>query len=402
MRKIRTAIWIAGFVCAAYFVVGAVVRSRGSGTCVEARRFLRLRNPERARDTLSWLLWFQPDHPDALHISGLSYLLEKNYPAAINDLSSVPSSADPHRQVQTELVAAMLADYRMEQAEVTLRDHLNRYPDEIEATTQLHRLLLAEWRIDASCKLLLDHISHKRFRGWTVEQQLNMLRMLAKAEFDAAPPDSCIPLLMESFDHHPDQDSVALAIGICHWKSGDFDRGRWFLDRTANHSPVLPERILARAEFQIDTDDLAAAETLLHGLVKTTPQIQSSHDYCRVKSMLEERRGDPEVGLKFARQALKLRQHDRAYHARVARLLQKAGEFEKAPEYYERSHVIAQNELALWKLTRSLPAIPTPEDCRRTSDHYLQLDRPVQADAWSTIAERLELHNVDNIGSEVR
>jgi len=403
MGNPRTIILPVMLIClavAVYLTLGTVIQHSAATTCREADRMLQIGNPLRARESLNWLLWFEPDHPEALYIVGRSFLREKDYSAAIGCLTRVGKQSFIHRNAHLARIAAMLADFQMENAERALRDHLSQYPDDFKALTQLHGLLLAQFRVEAACDLLVAEIRDDNFQHLPVDQQLTKLRMLAKAEFDAGSATSCLPLLLESYDHHPNQSSVALAIGICSWRSGDFDRARRSFKEAYQNCDDALEITLAESEFLLEKGDLETSRSLLDQLSDGTKSVSDNAKYHRLKSRLADQSGEHEIALTHAMQALKLHPADRELHSRVARLLQKTGKIAEARESYARSHGLAKNEIALWNLTRTLPEIPTIDDCERVAALYEQLGRMVQARAWSAIATRLKNPTIDGDDQE--
>ncbi|MEZ6131867.1 MAG: tetratricopeptide repeat protein [Planctomycetaceae bacterium] len=183
---------------------------------------------------------------------------------------------------------------------------------------------------------------------------------------------------------------MALAIAVCSWKSGDFIRARTFLNEAVQISGVHIRTVLTRAEFLLEAGDLEAARNVFSQLSDTQQRVSNNPDFHRIQSRLAELSGDNQTGLNSAIKVLEFRPADREAHSRVARLLQKLGRVSEAGDYYERSHLLAKSEIALWNLTRTLPDVPTPQDCRQVSSLYQQLGKTDQAREWSKLADRLK------------
>jgi tetratricopeptide (TPR) repeat protein len=372
----------------AYWMVRARTFSASTVNLRKAMLALRSERFELARQQLKPLLWFVPDHPEALRIVGLTYLGQKNYAEAIRCLSAVQNTSKVYRLAQLELVAALLADYRMDDAETGLQCYTLRFGHEFAATMQLFGLLMTQLRSEAASDLLKNCTSDERFETFTIDQQLEVLTKLATADFDPLSPDRSIPHLLQSFERHSGQSHVALALGVCYRKTGQLDRSGHFLERALSLSANSVEAQLAKAELMLELSLPDQAENLLNSL-GSSDQIASRYDYFYLRSRVLDRLGQIDDSLDFARKALKLKSNFRECHSHIARILQKCGEVERAVYHHTHAHDLAKAELSIWNTARTLPETAAPEECIRLSEMYGATGRMTQAAAWRNVSQRL-------------
>ena len=377
----------------AWLTVRHTVRSRSAVNVRRAVQLLKAGQPDDARQQLALLLWFEPDHSAATRITATSYLHEENYAQAIAHFRRIRATDAAHAQAQLALVTCLLADYQMEQAELVLWQHIRQYPDSIPAHMQLSGLLQAMLRGDASVRLWRQLLLQSRPGELRLEQLLQILRESARAQFDPPLPDENVAMLSESLARHPDQKSVLVAFGACSWQSGDRDSaGRAFGEFLAAADPD-PMLQLTTARYLLENRDTERAEAILTKIpapdeTSGTPS-EGAALYWSVTGQVLEQSGDYHSALNAIRRAIRIQPGNKAFHARQSRLLQQLGHVSEARTAYAEVHRLAQDELQLWKLTRSMEDTPTPDECRQAAQLYASLGNSEYSAAWTVAATRI-------------
>jgi predicted Zn-dependent protease len=370
-----------------YFAWGASVRSSSEQVIRDAAQSLLKGNPAAARDHLKWLLWFEPEHPTALHLAGMSYLKQDNLPAARQCLDRIPEDSSVHENAQSLLAGALLADQQFDNAEDVLLRILKRHPKSAISCRQLSGLWLTELRSREAVRILEDYL-RQRLKGPIVLSDLQfLLRDLGSAEFLPPGPQDCIESLQKSLERHPNQHRVQLALANCYVRLGKLDEAEPLLQAAGQHGGHEPDYRFVESEFWLVKGDVERAGTALPG---SSAAPESDDRYWELRCRISEFRDDNQRALSDIDQALSLRPFTKEYESRRARLLQKLRRAEESRNVYDRSHEFAKSELELWRLTRDLGTrSPTSAECEHVAQLYESLGKKLQAGAWRRLCELL-------------
>ena len=127
--------------CMVYVALGAYVRGNSEKPLRRAASSIQRGKPAQARDALKWLLWFDPSHPEALHVTGLSYVHEQNLPAAIEHLERVDEDSASHEDAQIRMTAIR----SLRAVAYDLFDHYERLAEDSSATVRRAPLVCSDW-----------------------------------------------------------------------------------------------------------------------------------------------------------------------------------------------------------------------------------------------------------------
>lgn len=378
-----------------YLAAAAYVHRTSEASLRRAVLLAQMDEPLRAREALRWLLWFEPDHPGALHLTGLSYLQQGDYAAAIEYLQRVKENTALHAEVQATLAGALLADQQFQRAEAVLSAQVSRYPKSIIARRQLGGLLLTERRRREAVHVLEEYIRVTVTDSLALADRLLMLRDLATAEFHPPAADRCLPTLEESLRRHPHQPAVRAALAHCYWEVGRpheaETQAREILQQNSENGQarwILGTLLLERGDF-----DAAEAALAGHpeGSFAPSALVEPWDDrFWELRSRIAEARGEFGEAIAALDRAVELRPQNREYESRRARLLQRLQRTEDAQAAYARAHAWARAELDLWDLSRDLGVrTPAAAECLRMAQLYEALGRKWQATAWRRLREQL-------------
>ena len=383
--------------CVMYFALGLYVHRHADESLRLA--VVHLKNGEHAdaRSDLSWLLWFQPDHSKALHLTGLSYLDEQNLSAGIKDLARVDVKSAVYQDARINLVAGLMSDQQWERAKSVLEKFLSRHQDSLIARRLLSGMLLTELRRRDAVRTLTNYLQLPSSSRAPFSDQLTLLLDLLIAEFSPPSEMECQTKLEEVDRKRPNQPAVRLALGRCYWKLGRMDDAEPLLREAAQRQPLDPRTRLISSGFFLDQNDSEAAEhALLRGdsdraAGESSQLLEQDDRFWELLCRIAELRGDYAQALNEIEQALTIRPHNREYEARRARLLQRLLRANDAREAYERSHTLGKSELELWHLSQKLGGqVPTTEQCTQVAELYESLGKTLQAAAWRQLAEQID------------
>lgn len=383
---------------ATYFGWGVYVRGQADRILKQSARSLSKENPAQARDELQWLLWFEPQHPAALHLMGLSYLKQNDLSAAIEHLQRVPEGSVVSEQSHLLLGSALLAEKRLEQAHQVLSRHLSRYPKSIVACRQLSGLLLTELRGRDAIDVLEAYLRVTASDRLSSPDCLLMLRDLATAEFHPPPPEACLMTLQKSLEQHRDQPRVELALARCHLRLGDREKAEPILRKALTRNPQDRQARFLLCELRLEQDDPAQAESALLGYENSESsaagnltKFEQDDRFWELRCRIAEARQDTEQALEAISRAITIRP-SKDYEARRARLLQRARRVEEARQAFERSHELAKAELELWRLSRDLGTRdPNPSECEQVAKLYQSLEKYLSARLWRQLGRQIAL-----------
>jgi Tfp pilus assembly protein PilF len=383
--------------CVTYFAIGLYVHKHADEAL--RRAVVRLKNGEHAdaRSDLSWLLWFQPDNSEALHLTGLSYLDEQNLSAGIKHLERVAANSAVYQDARINLAVGLMSDQQWERARSVLEEFLSRHRDSLIARRLLSGMLLTELRRRDGVQILTDYLRLPSSEAFPFSDRLTLLLDLLIAEFSPPSEIECQSKLEEVDRKRPSQLTVRLALGRCYWKLGRMDDAETLLRDAVQRQPLDPRTRLIRSGFFLDQNDFEAAEhALLRGDLdraadESSLLLERNDRYHELLCRIAELRGDYSQALHEIEQALIIQPHNREYEARRARLLQRLQRADDAKEAYERSHTLGQSELELWHLSQKLGGrVPTTEQCTQVAELYESLGKMLQAAAWRQLAEQID------------
>lgn len=382
--------------CATYFIVQASVRSGANRTIQQAAQFTASGKSDRARQELKWLLWFEPTHPRALHLMGMSYLKDNNLPEARKYLRQIGRDSSIHENAQSLIASALLADEFYDEADALLRQHLEQYPGSAIACRQLSGILLTELRPREAVQVIEEFLQRSLSKPVPLSDLLLLLRDLGSAEFHAPIPQDCLATLTKVVGRHPDQPAVQLALANCYLRLGQADEADQALEAAHRLNVAGWDVRRVACELWLLKGDADRAEVALTGSNSPEPSIdgqaemESDDRSWDLRSRIAELRGDNERALADLEKALKLRPFTKEYESQRARYLQKLNRAEEARRSYERSHEFAKSELELWRLTRDLGVrTPTVTECESVASLYESLGRTRPADAWRLLSKML-------------
>lgn len=382
-----------------YSMVGIYVRNTSNKTVQYAVWCMRGGEPTRCRDTLRWLLWFEPNHPEALHVTGLSYLREQNLAAAIANFDRVAENSPVYLDAQINMAGALLADQQLERAESALRHQLTHNPQSLLVVRFLSGLFLTELRQRDAVDILEKFLSRTADHEMPLTDRLTILRDLSTAEFHPPPAQACYPTLKQSLQKHPNQPSVCLSLGQCEWSAGHTEDAARLLSQALEQRPHDQRFRFVTAQFLLETGNLKAAEEILRTSSENRlppadgaqSVIEQDDQYWSLKCQVAEQSKEYGQAITCMDRAIAIRPTEKEYATRRARLLQRANREDEARAAYSRSHDLAKVELDLWNLSRELGVrLPTEAECEQMAQGYEFLGKSLQAEAWRRLPSHIE------------
>lgn len=399
-RRTFTIVFIIAALGAMVYVAwNAMAHSMTEAGVKRARLSLVSGDAERVRDELQWPLWFNPRHPAALQLTGLSYLRQKNWSAAIEHLERIPESSPLHADSQLNLAGALLADRQFERAEDVLRRDLRHPPGSIMANRLLSGLYLAELRQQDAVEVLEQLVQYQADKSVPVDDALLILRDLSTAEFHPPLPSECLPTLKDALERDPHQTTVRLAVGQCFWDAGDVTGAEPLMREALQQRPNDFHIRFVVSEFLLQVGDADAAASALSGSENHPidldghdhKDLEKHHRYWTVMSRIAEHRGDFAQALLDQDRAAALQTENKEALARRGRLLQRLDQSDAASDALARSHERASAELDLWNLSREVGArMPTRTECETVARLYQSLGKPHQSTAWQRLGNLLK------------
>lgn len=360
-----------------------------------ARKALISGDAERVRRELKWTLWFHPQQPEVLQLTGLSYLRQKKWADAAAFLDRIPQSSPLHGEAQINLAAALLADRQFEKTETVLQRFLQHTPGSLIANRLLSGLYLVELRQHEATTVLEEFLLYHSDKSISRDDLLLALRDLATAEFHPSLPAECLPTLREALERDSDQATVRSAIGQCLWDAGDLVQAETMLREALRQRPDDVRIRCIVAAFLLEAGRSDDAETALNfSKTSTTASYASepgSFHYWLIRSRLAEHRGDYAQSLQDLDHAVTLQHEDKETLARRGRLLQRLNQPDAARDVLALSHERARAELDMWNLSRDLGTrTPTTSQCEQVAGLYESLGKPTQAAAWRRLSDDLD------------
>lgn len=379
-----------------YYSIRWSVRRSAPESLRQAEHYLSQRQNERARETLAWLLFFEPAHDKALLITGVSLNADKRFPEAIEILDGIPESSEIYDQAGIAMASSLIHDDQFERAERVLKRYLEQFPEAHDARESLVRLYLKELRQREAMSLLLERLR-------LFPNETDVLPQLLELEANQVPPHDAVPFLEAADAKHPQQAPVVLGLAYGYSLTGMKEPAR---TRFASAIKLRPEdpftRILA-AEFFLDCGEPETARGLLGLDSALKARAVFAEDFpddrywflrCRV---LEEA-GDANAAYAQLRKALKLRAYDETYLFMQSKLLRRMGRVEEAMGASKQAAQLAmdrkQLKILLNKLDRNQP---DPALCFQIGQLMERLGRLEQAGSWRRVGQALsQVQSVDS------
>jgi tetratricopeptide (TPR) repeat protein len=365
------------------------VRRSADATLRDVRTLLSRGENEAARGRLQRLLWFNSESPEAHVLLGRAHYMAGEYQQAIDVLDRVPADAPSNRQAGMLRVDACLALADLHHAEQALVDHIRRYPNELRATDELRWLYFNQFR-HREVELLLMEALHNTSDRYDVAFDLLM------TEFRGPVAREGIEYLQQINTLRPDQPEVLSALGFCHWRLGDMDRGLEMLKASLRLEPGNELTRYRIAELCLEQGDVATARDCLAEFSKVSDGRSRSgfsdgdDRWNWLMSRCAERDNDIESALELIERALAQRPFELKYVQLRGRYLQLLGRSELAAQAFAESRDLGACEIRLTEIVWS-GALQQPdaalagevaELCRRRG-------RELEAELWDTLARRL-------------
>ncbi len=383
-----------------------IVSSAGT-TINRAQKALATDRPESARQALNWLLWAEPQQPDALYLTGLTWQAEERIDEALACFDRIPPAAIPrsvtndvinrgkgndehlipgrvenkvHREASSAAALLCLADSRLDVAEQRLVKHLQLYPDSPEIRDELRWLYFNQLRTRE-----LEGLLERELEKFPLEFSLAI--DLLSSEFRKQLPREGIGYLQAADKRHPDQAMVKAAIGYCLWQIGQPDDARAMFEQSLE---LRPDEIRVRqvvADFLLEQGgQLEQAK----GLLASHP----ADDYgWYLLSRCSEQQRQIEVAEEQMQSALRQRPGELKYVQRRGELLRRLGRTRDADKTLQEANRLEAVQTELSELVlRGMHEQPTVEICQRLAKLNQARRRDVQARAWERAAKFLTEH----------
>ncbi|OHB84864.1 MAG: hypothetical protein A2V98_16630 [Planctomycetes bacterium RBG_16_64_12] len=397
LARIIRSLWVVGGIALAVLVLYAGfalwVGMTSGDAIAAAQRLLSEGQPAAARRSLGWLLWFQPNHADALMLLGNCLQAEQEFDAAAEAFSGVPIDSPRHEEASFSQAVAYLHQARIEAAEDAMVRHLRRYPtggkhsssqavhEELRwlyfnlfRPRELEQFLTASLKRHPGDFSLLFHLLYSEFRPPIAQEALGYLKPINQRQ--------------------PGQPSVLLALGYCSWKLGDAKTAWQQIEAALELRPEHLETRLVAAEVLLEQDQLDAAEALLSRPEDASSslgeQFQQDDRWWWLRSKLAQLRGDDALALGYLEEATALRPSELRYVHRRGVLLQAMGKTEEAAQAFAGAKQLEQCEsrLATIVLSNELER-PTVDLCLDVADLCEKRGRKLQAAGWRHVAQQL-------------
>jgi tetratricopeptide (TPR) repeat protein len=202
--------------------------SRQVATLERARTLIELDQIDAAGKELHWLLWFRPDHSEAMFLLGLGQLHDEKFSDAIvslkvahSNLDRVDNRPELREEIETALGTSLLLDGQLDDAEKYFRSVLARNPKADRVRSNLHEMYRRQRRMPEAMGLLED-------RRKVFPADLSVLpRMLTLLNLPS--PQETLTYFNQIEEKRPAQSSVQVALGLAHQELGQVEKAERFL-----------------------------------------------------------------------------------------------------------------------------------------------------------------------------
>ncbi len=371
-----------------YFFVGWNVRSNARVTLSRAQRFLAERKPDAALKEMEWLRWFEPDQRRAQLLAGECYFVKRDYPAAIKVLSQLNETSPDYRRASFALARSYENIAKLTEAEQMLKAHLAAFPDSQEAVTQLQWIYFNQFRLRELENLLERSLE-------TCPNQFLLLYHLLNTEHKNPIAQESIKLLNRINEKEPGQPSIMRALGYCHWKMGEIDQAKSYLEAARQAEPENTETLLVAFEFYLELGELEVVQQLLTELESQPDdfqkQLQQDDRWLWLLSRLQQQQGKTSTALESIQAASRLHPGETRYLQQEAMLLQALGKKAEAAENFQRVKQLAASDRELYKIVSS-GALESPDVqlAQEIAKHLEILGKQKQAAAWHNLVKQFQ------------
>lgn len=371
-----------------YFFVGWNVRSNARVTLSRAQRFLAERKPDAALKEMEWLRWFEPDQRRAQLLAGECYFVKRDYPAAIKVLSQLNETSPDYRRASFALARSYENIAKLTEAEQMLKAHLAAFPDSQEAVTQLQWIYFNQFRLRELENLLERSLE-------TCPNQFLLLYHLLNTEHKNPIAQESIKLLNRINEKEPGQPSIMRALGYCHWKMGEIDQAKSYLEAVRQAEPENTETLLVAFEFYLELGELEVVQQLLTELESQPDdfqkQLQQDDRWLWLLSRLQQQQGKISTALESIQAASRLHPGETRYLQQEAMLLQALGKKAEAAENFQRVKQLAASDRELYKIVSS-GALESPDVqlAQEIAKHLEILGKQKQAAAWQNLVKQFQ------------
>jgi tetratricopeptide (TPR) repeat protein len=347
-----------------------------------AERLLNAGKFAAASEKAANVLWWDPQQPEALSVSGRCLLGEGQADQASTVLAKVPVDSAAFEKSGHSLATAYLKSGELEQAELTLRRYLDRFPADEAARDELRWLYFNQFRT----RDLINLLEEKLKLATGALGQLTTLADLLDSEFRQQVPFEGAGYLSQIDELKPGQGMVNLALGYAQWRMGNVPAARQRLQTALATHPDHPQVRFVVTAFLIEQGQLADAQAIL-----TRPPIPETDDrYWSLRSQLAEQEKNATAALEYLDRAVQLHGNDQRYAGRRVTLLRELGRDQEVAPAAKVAHELLQADRELADLVEARAHYqPTRPLAVRIATLCQQLGKSLQARYWQALAPQL-------------
>lgn len=391
LRFPRNHAWIIGLLVVlcvtSYGVTGWVVRSTAAETLRTADNDLKKGDTSSAKERLRWLLWFEPEHSEALLITGISYHVERDFTQAIRVLERINSESEEFEGASLILARSYVLDMQLERSELVLNACLQRFPASDEAREELIQLYMSQLRRREAISLLYDRWKY-------FPDDLLVLQSLLLAIVEPLTPQGPSIYFEQVNFRHPGQGAVVLAMARTAALLGEEQRADRFFNQALGLRPNHLLTKLLSAEFFLSRGNDQHARQLVSSMSKSTSDggdAQSDDRYWAIVAKIRENDGEFEKSFAAIQKALEIRPNDYRLLASKCGLLRKMERGDEARMLATRASQIsdAESELFLLVNEANFEEI-TQEQCGEFARLLDTLGYHDQASGWRVVMELVD------------
>lgn len=372
-----------------YFGTSWYLKSMSNQFALKSEKFLAARDTASARENLKWLLWFHPNDPQGLLISGKIEFADGSIENAIECFRGVPLESPFHEQAGFAWAQALAMDGQLTKAEDQLKRHFEQHAPSEEAWNLYFRLLYLQLRIRDASKLLEKKLAAN-------PNDLSDLRHLLKADFVPQEPLESLPTLEEIHRKHPEDLNGQFALAMCRIRTGETSRAEQLLRSVLNQNPVSPRARIVLARLLIERHNFTSARKILWGKNETASSMDDSERLKRddrfwsLSSRLAEEHADINAALQYMDRALEIKHNDQKHLSRRAQLLRRMSRKAEAAEVTRMLIEVGRTEQELFSMaTQMQNGRISAADCKKIAMLYRKLGRTTRADAWDRFRDQV-------------
>lgn len=200
---------------------------------------------------LAWLI-----AGSLLGLGGLAWWSRPVSSPASNETPSASQSSAKDAGVTFDTAMQQMSQYRVDDAERTLRGVLDRYPDSARSREELRWLYFNQFRQGELDRLLEDGL-RVRPRDYALAVALLM------SEFRPQNPREVLTSWVTAVQKQPDQARVQATLGYCYARVGEITSAETALQTAMDLAPTDPLVRLRVIEFLVDQGEWETAQELL-------------------------------------------------------------------------------------------------------------------------------------------